>query len=343
MNRQLLVPLIVVLLTLSAKVCLAVSTTLAGITNEYRFDDGSGTIAVDSVGGDQAVLHNFGAGTPWIVGKFGSGVNYLNENAYVITDSPIAASSASQFSVSFWSRLNSKPNSNDSVLVTPQLDNWVTYNPTGNTNGLGKRGIGVGAIRDPNEPVLGVWENYVITYDRPSSFLSVYRNGVLRDTGDVALPSLNTQWVFGHNQGPDNTNGSWHGALDEIQFYNRVLTVSEIQMLLSDPHPQGDYNRNGVVDAADYVVWRHDVGNTVPACSGADANCNTFVENSEYQVWRNNYGRLSTGSGTAVGSEFGAPTASIPEPTSFLLSVLGIVIIASSEMRKRRPILHFRS
>jgi hypothetical protein len=336
MNRHLFVTLIVVLLTAPAEVCLAASTTLADITNQYRLDDGSGTNAIDSVGGNQAVLHNFGVGTTWILGKFGSGVNYNNENAYVITDSPISASSATQFSVSFWSRLNSKPNSNDSVLVTPQLDNWITYNPTGNSNGLGKRGIGAGGIRDPNEPIIGVWENYVITYDRPSNFLSVYRNGVLRDAGDVALPSLNTRWVFGHNQDAGNTNGSWHGALDEIQFYNRVLNVSEIQMLLSDPHPQGDFNRNGIVDTADYLVWRHDVGKIVQACSGADANCNTFVENSEYQVWRSNYGRMSTSSATAVGT--GTPTANVPEPASFFLSVLGIMAI--SEMRKRRDTLY---
>ena len=62
MNCQLFVPLIVVLLTISANLCLAQSATLPGITNQYRFDDGSGTIAVDSVGGNQAVLHNFGAG-----------------------------------------------------------------------------------------------------------------------------------------------------------------------------------------------------------------------------------------------------------------------------------------
>lgn len=336
MKRQLLVNLCTVLLITSTEVCLADSTTLPGIMHQYQFDDGSGTTAVDSVGGNHAVLHNFGAGnSQWIAGKFGSGVNYTNENAYVITNSPISASTASQFSVSFWSRLNSRPNSNDSVLVTPQADNWVTYNPTGNSNSLGKRGIGIGGIRDLNEPVLGVWENYVITYDRPAGIVSVYRNGVLRDTGDISLNSLNYPWVFGHNQDPGNTNGSWHGALDEIQFYNRVLTVSEIQLLVFDPHPQGDYNRNGTVDAADYVVWRHQFGQVVPACSGADANCNTFVEIGEYQTWRINYGRSGSSGSIAIGTENGEHLAKVPESSS-LVCVLGIVSITIRGFRKRR-------
>src|SRR5687767_7077174 len=100
----------IVLLTLFTEACSAAATTLTGITNQYRFDDGSGNIAVDSVGGNQAVLHNFGVGGQWIAGKFGGGVNYTNENAYVITNSPISAGTANQFSISFWSKLNSRPN-----------------------------------------------------------------------------------------------------------------------------------------------------------------------------------------------------------------------------------------
>jgi hypothetical protein len=67
----------------------------------------------------------------------------------------------------------------------------------------------------------------------------VYRDGVISDSGVVALPSLNTQWVFGHNQDAGNTNGSWHGALDEIQFYNRLVTASEVTSLASRPPQPG--------------------------------------------------------------------------------------------------------
>ncbi len=336
MNRQLFFPLIVVLLTVSAEVCLADTPTLAEVRHEYQFDDGSGTIAVDSVGGNHAALHNFGVGnTQWIPGTFGSGVNYADENAYVITDSPSSVGSASQFSVSFWSRLNSRPNLNDSILATPLTANWITYNPTGNTNSLDKRGIGIGSIRDPDEPQLGVWEHYVISYDRATNYVSVYRDGMQRDAGEFILPSLNTRWVFGHNQGLDNTNGSWHGALDEIQFYDRVLTLAEAQQLSAVMYPQGDYNRNGTVDAADYVVWRNQLGQTVPKCSGADANCNTVIENLEYNTWRRNFGRTgSTVGAIAAGNEYGDSAANVPEPTSFL-SNLSIVAIAVSVMRKR--------
>ena len=43
----------------------------------------------------------------------------------------------------------------------------------------------------------------------------------------------------------------------------------------------GDFNRDGSVDAADYVVWRRHL-------SG-----NSFVDTANYQTWRANFGRTS--------------------------------------------------
>ena len=213
--------------------------TLSGMTHQYSFNETSGTATADSVvGGINASLEAFGpANTQWIPGAFGNAVLFTNENALVITDLPLSEGAASAFSISFWSRLDSVPNLNDSVTATPQLDNWITYNPTANTNGDGKSGIGVRDVRAAIGPTLGVWENYVVTFDRTSGVLTVYKNGAIRDVGVVSLPVLNTRWVFGHNQGPGNTNGSWHGALDEIQFYSRVLTPSEAALLSTVPEP----------------------------------------------------------------------------------------------------------
>jgi hypothetical protein len=83
----------------------------------------------------------------------------------------------------------------------------------------------------------------------------------------------------------------------------------------------GDYNRDGVVDAADYTVWRDNVGSTCVPCSGADANCNGFVENGEYQVWKDNFGRNISGS---AGSGSTAISA-VAEPTALQLLILALV------------------
>lgn len=80
-----------------------------------------------------------------------------------------------------------------------------------------------------------------------------------------------------------------------------VLTVT-LAML------QGDFNRDGVVDAIDYVAWRDTRGSTVAAAGlGADGNGDGTINDEDLAVLRANYGR-----------QLNASTA-IPEPSSLAL------------------------
>src|SRR5262249_51943248 len=52
----------------------------------------------------------------------------------------------------------------------------------------------------------------------------------------------------------------------------------------------GDYNQNGVVDSADYVVWRNTLGNSVALFSGADGDGDGTIDQDDYGVWRAHFG-----------------------------------------------------
>ncbi|WP_146565431.1 choice-of-anchor Q domain-containing protein [Posidoniimonas corsicana] len=52
----------------------------------------------------------------------------------------------------------------------------------------------------------------------------------------------------------------------------------------------GDYNRDGVVDAADYTVWRDQSGLTVSRLTGADGDGDGRVDQNDYRVWRSHFG-----------------------------------------------------
>jgi predicted outer membrane repeat protein len=67
----------------------------------------------------------------------------------------------------------------------------------------------------------------------------------------------------------------------------------------SQPNPlAGDYNLNGSVDAADYVIWRKTLGADVASGSGADGDGDAMVDEDDHGVWRTNFGRTGgTGSG----------------------------------------------
>jgi hypothetical protein len=92
----------------------------------------------------------------------------------------------------------------------------------------------------------------------------------------------------------------------------------------------GDFNRNNVVDAADYPLWRKLIGDLVPACSGPDANCNGAVDNDDYRIWKSNFG--STGASGAVN----ASSAAIAEPaTGALCGVVAAMLL--TRLRSRKP------
>jgi hypothetical protein len=70
----------------------------------------------------------------------------------------------------------------------------------------------------------------------------------------------------------------------------------------------GDYNGNGVVDAADYVIWRKNLGQTgIPPFSGADGDGDGDVTTNDYDVWSANFGDTLPGSGS--GSDESQPVA----------------------------------
>ena len=56
----------------------------------------------------------------------------------------------------------------------------------------------------------------------------------------------------------------------------------------------GDYNRNGVFDAADYTVWRDTLGNSVTPYSGADGDGDGVITVNDYAIWKSGFGSATS-------------------------------------------------
>jgi T5SS/PEP-CTERM-associated repeat protein len=97
-----------------------------------------------------------------------------------------------------------------------------------------------------------------------------------------------------------------YGSTSAFNTRQIVLTNFESALL------PGDFNRDGSVDAADYVVWRR-------SPSG-----NALVDTTNYQTWRSNFGRTAA---------LSAGSASVPEPSA--LAIFGAFLFAGMLTRLR--------
>ncbi len=86
----------------------------------------------------------------------------------------------------------------------------------------------------------------------------------------------------------------------------------------------GDYNQDGVVDAADYTVWRDSFGQS-GAGLPADGNGSGTVDEADYTLWKTHFG---TTIGSGAGSGETAP-ATVPEPTTLAMLGLGLLAVVA--------------
>ena len=82
----------------------------------------------------------------------------------------------------------------------------------------------------------------------------------------------------------------WHTFEIRVGRYGEEVTVSG--SLVADATPAvGDYNNNGTVDAADYTVWRNNLGGPGTALANRDPNNGTGpVAAADYNSWKANFG-----------------------------------------------------
>jgi cyclophilin family peptidyl-prolyl cis-trans isomerase len=103
---------------------------------------------------------------------------------------------------------------------------------------------------------------------------------------------------------------------------NEAVMVTDVEILNL---PAGDYDFNGLVNAADQSVWQASFGSTTNAA--ADGNGDGRVDAADYLVWRKS---MAGGIGSGSSSGFG-----VPEPTSGTIFLIGLLPLACRRRRLR--------
>ncbi|MEX0643072.1 MAG: sialidase family protein [Pirellulales bacterium] len=182
------------------------------------------------------------------------------------------------------------------------------------------------------DPVNGIFCSVVTTPDGSGGIATLVdlttTNTALVNTHGIGDGQENLNIALGelaHAAGGNN-DWSFDGLLAEVLIYNTALSTTDFDLVadyLNDKYfaasvlLAGDYNGDGTVDLADYIVWRKN-----PASYGGDPG--------GYVTWRQNFG-----AGRSTGSGFSA--VAIPEPNTFLL-VSSLVLGLTTALRKRPAI-----
>jgi hypothetical protein len=137
---------------------------------------------------------------------------------------------------------------------------------------------------------------------------------------DIVLPVVTPHGAYFTGLGPLDP-GTYHvdaemwmrqprfGGYQDVLFSTGSLTFN-----VGEPQAgavlEGDYNRDGQVDAADYIVWRSSLGSS--DILAADGDRSGTVDEPDYGVWRSHFGRTLESS-----SAVSTVVNGVPEPVAF--------------------------
>jgi hypothetical protein len=140
--------------------------------------------------------------------------------------------------------------------------------------------------------------------------------------------------IANENHPPDTANAQNGSPFKVTAIDWAYETTPNMPILAGDigsiVGPTGDYNGDGIVDAADYTVWRNTLGDTVPNGTGADGDQSGEIDAGDYTFWKTKYGDVVPGTGS------GSLSTAVPEPTSAATFSLGILALGATGIRRYR-------
>ncbi|MFA5386522.1 MAG: LamG-like jellyroll fold domain-containing protein [Candidatus Paceibacterota bacterium] len=206
-------------------------TNTSGLVGYWKLDEGTGTVASDSSGNNNACTLT--SGPTWITGKVGNSLNFNGSSNYVNCENGASLNIiGNTISLSAWIKPNDFVASYKSIIG--KRNGGEAYTLETYTNGnvrFGTYGTSNAELLTTTNPLsIGGWYQVVGVYNGTNKY--IYVNGILvksvAATGNIL--------TSGSKVGIGSLNGNgaigpFNGVIDDVRIYNRALSAAEVQAL----------------------------------------------------------------------------------------------------------------
>lgn len=169
---------------------------------------------------------------------------------------------------------------------------------------------GTGYLTETGITVDSNWHHYQVRLDFTGDLYST-------SLDNVPLLSQPIAFVDGPSSTFSDADIAAFGAGADIASQNQTATAFFDNFIVRQIAP-GDYNFDGTVNAADYVIWRHNAGASQPSLA-ADGDGNGVINQADFAVWRSNFGTAAPASSATI--------SAVPEPTGIALAACAGILI----------------
>lgn len=242
----------------------------------YRLDENTGTTVADASGNGNST--SVSGTTSWTTGKVGGALKLNGSSGYIpLSYIPIGAENA--LSVSFWTKVNALPASDQSSFFVRSQDPGAIWSVIMNLNTNGTMQLGVSSGSDylvstsaGDALSVGTWYHISMTA-KAGETAKVYINGILI----AETSALSSSFTF-RGTAPGIKIGAWpgvvagrylNGVMDDVRVYDYARTSGQIIEDMNASHPIG-----GSPVGSQVAYWKLDEG------YGTTANDSSINSNS---------------------------------------------------------------
>ena len=172
-------------------------------------------------------------------------------------------------------------------------------------------------------------------YEGYSSYEDLYRDSRHASYGIGRYAAHMTSWAVMHKINPQLGGIDYWSDSAPVDLIDELLRKTVWEVISNDPYTgivlnEADFNGDGIVDLADYTVWRNSLGATgLDPYESGDATGDGSVTVEDYQLWKSQLGMTSADASAMATIH----AVNVPEPSALVMAVVGLGLVLWSRRR----------